>query len=162
MLDGLRLHLRNRRHRSGTLAGDRAGDGIQALFQARDPQIQPVSVAIEGIDGGGKPPRLVLGFPRNQLDQLRLPCQIRGGDLFPLPSERRLAGQHGQNDRAGRADTPGPEPPQRAAVERVFVGQQVTQHATGVIRLEACAMVWFPGQASLALLEAPAESQAKH
>ena len=84
MLDGLRLHLRHRRRRSRTLAGDRAGDGIEPLFQAGDPQIQPVAVAIERIDGGGKPPRLVLGFPRNQLDLLRLPCQIGGGDLFPL------------------------------------------------------------------------------
>ena len=46
------------------------------------------------------------------------------------------------------------EPPQRAAVELVLVGQQVAQHATGVIRLEVCEMVWFLGQAPLALLKA--------
>ena len=96
------------------------------------------------------------------LDLLRLPGQIGGGDLIALQSERRLVGHHGQNHRGRRADAPGSDPPQRAAVEFVFLGQQVAQHATGVIRLEVREMVWFFGQAPLALLKAPAESQGKH
>ncbi len=143
-----------RRSRRGTLAGDGPGDGIEPLFQAGDAGIQPVAIAIERIDGGGEPPRLVVGFLRKHLDLLRLPGQIGGGDLFPLHSERRLAGHHGQNHRARGADAPGCEPPQRAAVELVLVGQQVAQHAAGVIRLEVCEMVWFLGQAPLALLKA--------
>ena len=94
------------------------------------------------------------------LDLLRLPGQIGGGDLIPLQSERRLVGHHGQNHRAGRADAPGSDPPQRAAVEFVLLGQQVAQHATGVIRLEAREMVWFLGQAPLALLKAPPNHRA--
>ena len=90
----------------------------------------------------------------NDLDLLRLPGQIGGGDLLALQSERRLVGHHGQNHGAGGADAPGSEPPQRAAVEFVLVGQQAAQHATGVIRLEVREMVWFLGQAPLALLKA--------
>src|SRR5205807_3975914 len=125
-----------RRSRGGTLPGDGPGDGIEPLFQAGDTGIQPVAIAIERIDGGGKPPRLVVGFFGDHLDLLRLPRQIGGGDLFLLQSERRLVGHHGQNHRSGRAGAPGSDPPQRAAVEIVFLGQQVAQHATGVIRLE--------------------------
>ena len=154
-MGGLRFRICGRRRsRSGTLPGDGPGDGVEPLFQAGDTGIQPVAIAIERIDGGGKPPRLVVGFPRNQLDLLRLPGQIGGGDLLPLQSERRLAGHHGQNHRSRGADAPGSEPPQRAAVKLVLVGQQVAQHPTGVIRLEVREMVWFPGQAPLALLKA--------
>ena len=96
------------------------------------------------------------------LDLLRLPGQVGGGDLIPLQSERRLVGHHGQNHRSRGADAPGSDPPQRAAVKFVFLGQQVAQHATGVIRLEVREMVWFFGQAPSALLKAPAESQGKH
>ena len=69
------------------------------------------------------------------------------------PSER-LVGHHGQNHRSRGADAPRSDPPQRAAVELVFLGQQIAQHATGVIRLEVREMVWFLGQAPSALLEA--------
>ena len=151
-----------RRSRSGTLPGDGPGDGIEPLFQAGDPGIQPVAIAVERIDGGGQPPRLVLAFPGDQLDLLRLPGQVGGGDLIALQPERRLVGHHGQNHRGRGADAPGSDPPQRAAVELVFLGQQVAQHATGVIRLEVREMVWFFGQAPSALLKAPAESQGKH
>ena len=88
-----------RRSRSGTLPGDGAGDGVEPLFQAGDAGIQPVAIAVERIDGGGEPPRLVLGFPGDQLDLLRLPGQIGGGDLIALQSERRLVGHHGQDHR---------------------------------------------------------------
>ena len=135
---------------------------FEALFQAGDAQIQPVAIAVERIDGGGKPPRLAVGFPGNLLDLLRLPAQIGGGDLVALEPKRRLVGHHGQNHRARGAGAPGSDPPQRAAVEPVLVGQQLAQHATGVIGLEVPEMVWFPGQAPSALLKAPAESQAKH
>ena len=45
------------------------------------------------------------------LDLLRLPGQIGGGDLFPLQSERRLVGHHGQNHRSRGADAPRSDPP---------------------------------------------------
>ena len=61
---------------------------LEPLFQPGDPGIQPVAIAVERIDGGGKPPRLVLAFPGDDLDLLRLPGQIGGGDLIPLQAER--------------------------------------------------------------------------
>ena len=97
------------------------------------------------------------------LDLLRLPGQIGGGDLVALQAERRLVGHHGQDRPRRSAPTPhDADPPQRAAVEFVFLGQQTAQHAAGVIRLEVREMVGFLGQAPLALLQGPAESQGKH
>ena len=107
------------------------------MFQAGDAGIQPVAVAVERIDRGGEPPRLVLGFPGDRLDLLRLPGQIGRRHLIALQAERRLVGHHGQDHRAGRADAPRSDPPQRAAVEIVFLGQQAAQHAAGVVRVEA-------------------------
>ncbi len=136
------------------MPGDGAGDGIQPLFQAGDAGIQPVAIAVERIDGGGEPPRLALGFPGEKLDLLRLPGQVDGGDLFALEAERRLVGHHGHDDRGGSASAPGRDPPQRTAIERILVGQQLAQHASRVFRLEIREMVWFLGQAPLALLKA--------
>ena len=51
--------------RSRCLPGDRAGDGIQPLFQHGDARIEPVAIAVQRIDGGGEPARLVLAFPRH-------------------------------------------------------------------------------------------------
>ncbi len=48
---------------------------------ARSAGKQPVAIAIERIDGGRQPPRLVLAFPGDGLDLLRLPCQVRCRDL---------------------------------------------------------------------------------
>ena len=42
---------------------------------AGDAGIQPVAVAVEVSIGGGEPPRLVLGFPGDRLDLLRLPVR---------------------------------------------------------------------------------------
>ena len=53
-------------------AVERAGDGIQPLFQDGNAREQPVAVAVEGLDGVGQPPRLVLAFLGNPLDLLRL------------------------------------------------------------------------------------------
>ena len=54
-----------------------------------------------------------------------------------------------------RADAPRSEPPQRAAVEIFFLGQQTAQHAAGVIGVEAASqMVGILGQTSSAPLEA--------
>jgi hypothetical protein len=159
ILGGLRFRMCSRRSRSGALAGDGPGDGVEPLFQAGDAGIQPVAIGVERIDGSGQPPRLVLAFPGNQLDLLRLPGQIGGGDLIAPEPQRRLVGHHGQNHRGRGANAPGSDPPQRAAVKFVFLGQQIAQHATAVIRLEVREMVWFFGQAPSALLKAPAESQ---
>ena len=58
-------------------------------------------------------------------------------------------------DGADRADAPRAEPPQRAAVEIVFLGQKTAQHAAGVVRVQAASqMVGILGQTSLALPEA--------
>jgi hypothetical protein len=111
------------------------------VFQAGDTGIEPVTIAIERIDGSGEPARLVLGFPGNGLDLLRLPGEIHGGDLLALQSQRRLVGHDGQNYRSRRANAPRSDPPQRAAVEFVFLRQQAAQHAAVVIRLEAGKMV---------------------
>jgi hypothetical protein len=111
------------------------------MFQAGDAGIQPVTIAVERIDGGGEPARIVLGFPGNCLNLLRLPGQIGGGNLLALPSQRRLIGHDSQNHRTRRADAPRSDPPQRPAVEFVFLGQQAAQHAAVVIRLEAGEMV---------------------
>ena len=137
-MGGLRFRMCDRRRRRrGTLPGDGPGDGVEPLFQAGDAGIQPVAIAVERIDRGGEPPRLVLAFPGNQLDLLRLPGQIGGGDLIALEPERRLVGHHGQDHRAGRTGAPRSDPPQRAAVEFVFLSQQAAQHAAGVVRVVA-------------------------
>ena len=45
------------------LACDGPGHGLQPLFQPGDAGKQPVAVAVEGIDRGGQPLRLVVAFP---------------------------------------------------------------------------------------------------
>src|SRR6185436_3154931 len=63
-------------------------------------------------------------------------------------AERGLVGHYGQDHRAGRGDAPRPDPPQRAAVESVLLGQQAAEQAAGIIRLEATPMVCIPGQSA--------------
>ena len=87
-MGGLRFRMCSRRSRSGALADDGPGDGVEPLFQAGDAGIQPVAIAIERIDGGGQPPHLVLALPGDRLDLLRLPGQVGGGDLIALEPER--------------------------------------------------------------------------
>ena len=104
-------------NRGSSLPRDRAGHRIQPLFQHGDAGVQPVAIAVEGIDGGRQPPRLVLAFLGDRLDLLRLPHQIGGGDLFAPQSDRRLIGQHRHDDSTDRANAPRSEPPQRSPVE---------------------------------------------
>ena len=79
---------------------------FEALFQHGDTGIQPVAIAVEGLDRGGQPPGLVLAFLGNRLDLLRLPCQIGCRDLFAPHGDRGLVGEHGQDDRADRSQRP--------------------------------------------------------
>ena len=95
-----------RRGRGRVLPGDRAGHRIQPLFQHGDAGVQPVAIAVQGIDGGGQPPRLVLAFPGDGLDLLRLPRQIGGRDLVAPPSDRGLVGEHRHDHRADRRRRP--------------------------------------------------------
>ncbi len=71
-----------------------------------------------------------------------LPRQIAAGNLFAPPSDRRLVGQHRDDDGTDRAHAPGSEPPERAPVELIFLGQKAGQQPAGIFGLEAaCQMV---------------------
>lgn len=84
---------------------------IQALFQHGDAGVQPVAVAVQGIDGGGQPSCLVLALLGDQLELLRLSRQIGVGKLLVPQSDRGLMGQHRHDDSADGADAPRSEPP---------------------------------------------------
>ena len=99
-----------------------------------DAGVEPVAIAVERIDGGGEPPRLALGLTGDVLDLLRSLAEIGRGHLVALPPELGLVGHHGDDDGGHRADAPRAEPPQRAAVEIVLLGQQTAQHAAGIVR----------------------------
>ena len=78
---------------------------------------------------------------------LRMAGQIGRRHLVALQPERCLVGHHGQDHCTDCADAPRSNPPQHAAVEFVFLGQQTAQHAAGVVRLEAASeMVGILGQ----------------
>ena len=94
---------------------DRAGHGIQALFQHGDAGIEPVAVAVEGVDGGSKPPRLVLAVLGDGLEAVGLLHQIDGRDLVAPPAERGLVGHHGDDDGRNRAT---PHDPSRHSARR--------------------------------------------
>ena len=139
------------------LPGDRAGHGIQTLFQHGDAGIQPVAVAVERVDGGGEPPRLVLALPGDRLDLLRLPRQIDGRDLVAPPADLRTGWPCTATTTAPTgADAPRSQPPQRAAVELVFLGQKAGQQAAGIFRRRRLPARWSRSLAitSLALPKA--------
>src|SRR5258707_13612998 len=81
------------RSRCRILPRDRAGHGIQPLFQDGDPGIQPVAIAVEGIDSGCQPPGSVLALPGERLDLLRLPHPLGCANLVPPPHDRGLLGK---------------------------------------------------------------------
>ena len=130
-----------RRSRRGTLPRDRAGDRIHPLFQNADAGIQPVAVAVQRVDGGGQTPRFALAFPGDGLNLLRLSRQIGGGDLVAPRSDRRLVGVEGDGDGGDRTNRPRPEPPERAPVEFIFLGQESRQHAAGILCVEAISQI---------------------
>ena len=127
--------------RRGGLPGNRAGHGIQTLFEHGDARIQPVAVAVERIDGGSQPANLVGALLGEGLQPLGLPRQVGGGDLLAAQRQLRLVGEHGQHDRGDRRGAPGADPPQRAAVERILFGQQPAQCPTGILDLETAGLL---------------------
>jgi len=107
------------------------------MLQNRDARIETVAIAIECIDCGSQSPRLVLAVLCDRLDLLRLPRQIGRRDLVAPRSDRGLV-RHQRHDH-GRdgGKTPRAEPPQRASVEFVLLGQKSGQQATGIFGIEA-------------------------
>jgi hypothetical protein len=67
------------------------------------------------------------------LDLLRLPHQIGGSILISPQSATGLVGEQSDNHRGNRANTPRAEPPQRAPVEFIFLGQESSQPTSGII-----------------------------
>ena len=130
-----------RRSRRGTLPRDRTGDRIHALFQNADAGIQPVTVAVQRVDGGGQTPRFALAFLGDGLNLLRLSRQIGGGDLVAPPSDRRLVGVECDGDGGDRTNRPRPEPPERAPVEFILLGQESRQQAAGILGLKAISQI---------------------
>ena len=128
------------------LSRNRPGHGIEALFQHGDPGIKPVAVAVQRVDGGRQPPRLVLAVPGDGLQPVGLLHQVGCRDLVAPPAERMLVGHDGNHDGCDRRDAPGSETPHRTAVEFVFLGKEAAQHATGVFSVEASQMVGIFGQ----------------
>ena len=105
-----------RRRRQRTLPRNRAGHRIQTLFQHGDAGIQPVAIAVQRLDGGGQPPRLVLAFLGDRLDLLRLPRQIGGRDLL-APHRRSRTGWRARRRRR-RRPRPAPHDPSRHSARR--------------------------------------------
>jgi hypothetical protein len=97
-----------------------------------------------------KPPRFALALPRHKLDLLdllRLARQIGGRDLVAPKRQRVLAGHDRDDHGADRADAPGAQPPQRAAIEFVLLRQKAGQQAARGFRVQiASQMVRMFGQ----------------
>ena len=92
-------------------------------------------------------------------------CRARSSDAArsSARAERRLVGEHGDDDRGDRADAPRSEPPHRAAVEFVLLGQKPTQQAAGVFGLEAIGQwVGISGHRTYRPSQGPPKSHHKH
>ena len=100
----------------GGLPGDRAGHRIQPLFQHGDAGIQPVAIAVQGLDGGSQPPRLAVALLGDGLDLLGLARQIGGRDLVAPPAQRGLVGEHRQ--RSPQQTVAAPHDPSRHSARR--------------------------------------------
>ena len=55
--------------------------------------------------------------------------------------DRRLAGEQRDDDRADRGNAPRSQPPQRAPVELILLGQKPAQQAAGIFGLEAASQM---------------------
>ena len=129
------------------LPRDRASDGIQSQLERGDAGIEPVAVGIERLDRRREPPRLALALPRHKLDLLRLSRQIGGCNLVAPKRQRVLVGHDGDDHGADRANAPGAQPPQRAAIEFVLLRQKTGQQAARGFRVQiASQMVRMFGQ----------------
>ena len=154
-LGGLRLRrATGGRGRSGTLPGDGAGDGIQSLFQGGDAGIQPVAIAVERIDGGGEPPRLVLAFLGDHW--ICCACRVRSA---AATWSRFSRARTGWPSRPGSRRRPRRRPRSRAATARG--GRTRLPRPADRSARRRChpprsrrEMVGIFGQASLALLKA--------
>src|SRR5205807_212420 len=83
------------------------------------------------INSGRQPPGLVLAFPGQVLKLLGLARQIGHRMLVAAPAQRSLAGHDGDNHGSNGRNAPRSDPPQRAAVELVLLGQKPGQLAAG-------------------------------
>ena len=128
-----------RRRRRGSLPRDGAGHGIEPLLEDGNPRVKPVAIAVERVDGRGQTTAFVLAFPGRELKLLRLFQQVGRCGLFMPHADRRLVGDEGYNDRADRDGRPGSEPPERAPVKFVFLGEQAGKRAAAVFLFEAAA-----------------------
>jgi hypothetical protein len=94
---------------------------------------------------------------------LRLPRQVGRRDLVVPRSDPGLVGEHRGDDGADRGSPPRPEPPQRAAVEHVLLGQKARQQAAGIFVLETAGqMVGIPCHTTNQAPLRPTESDGKH
>jgi hypothetical protein len=121
------------------LARDCAGYGIESLFENANAGVEPIAIAVERVDRRGQSPGFALAFPRRELKLLRLLQQVGRCGLFMPHADRRLVGDEGYNDRADRDGRPGSEPPERAPVKFVFLGEQAGKRAAGLFLVEAAA-----------------------
>lgn len=122
-----------------------AGDGIESLLEDGDAGKQPVAIAVQCVDGGGKAPCFVFACFRNRLKLPRLPCQIGCGVLLVSEPGPEVVRQKCDDDGSDGAGAPRSEPPQGTAVERAFVGQKAARPAAAFIGRRA------PGQIVLIL-----------
>ena len=110
---------------AAALPGDRAGHGIQPLFQHGDAGIQPVAIAVQRLDRGRPAAAPRSGFPWRPTES----AAPGASDRRPRPGRAAIRSTTGWRSRPATTapterDAPRSEPPQRAAVEFVFLRQK--------------------------------------
>ena len=143
---------RLRRCRRRILPRDCAGHRIQPLFQNGDAGVQPVPIAVEGIDRGRQPPRFVLVFfgERPGFAAIAAARSAAATCSRRHPIEDWLASRR-HDDNADGSGAPRSQPPQRAPVDLVLLGQKSGQQAAGIFSLEAASQmvgIFFPYELS--------------
>ena len=103
------------------------------MLEHGDARIEPVTIGVQRLDGGGEAAGLVLALLGQHLEPVGLARQIGRRNLVTAPAELGLIGHHGHHDGADGNHAPRAQPPHRAAVDRAFLGQKSGEQPAGLL-----------------------------